>query len=91
MNTNKHTILSINKACQYVGGQAKLAQRLHISPSAVGHWVLGRRPIPAERCPEIERLVQGHVKCEDLRPDVDWAYLRQTSKEGCIDKPERDT
>lgn len=26
----------------------------------------------------IERESQGVVRCEDLRPDVDWAYLRGT-------------
>lgn len=27
----------------------------------------------------IERESGGAVRCEDLRPDVDWAYLRGTS------------
>lgn len=26
----------------------------------------------------IDRETAGAVRCEDLRPDVDWAYLRQT-------------
>lgn len=26
----------------------------------------------------IERETDGAVRCEDLRPDVDWAYLRNT-------------
>lgn len=28
----------------------------------------------------IERESGGVVRCEDLRPDVDWAYLRGTEK-----------
>lgn len=28
---------------------------------------------------DIERESSGAVRCEDLRPDVDWAYLRGTS------------
>ena len=28
---------------------------------------------------DIERESNGAVRCEDLRPDVDWAYLRGTS------------
>lgn len=28
----------------------------------------------------IERETGGVVRCEDLRPDVDWAYLRGTSQ-----------
>ena len=39
------------------------------------------RPIPAERCPEIEKATGGAVRCEELRPDVDWAYLRKSSNE----------
>ena len=31
-------------------------------------------------CINIERETAGAVRCEDLRPDVDWAYLRGTSK-----------
>ena len=31
-------------------------------------------------CINIERESNGIVRCEDLRPDVDWAYLRGTSK-----------
>lgn len=27
----------------------------------------------------IERESAGAVRCEDLRPDVDWAYLRNTA------------
>lgn len=26
----------------------------------------------------IERETRGQVRCEDLRPDVDWGYLRST-------------
>ena len=29
-------------------------------------------------CIDIERESSGRVRCEDLRPDVDWAYLRGT-------------
>ena len=28
----------------------------------------------------IERESGGAVRCEDIRPDVDWAYLRGTEK-----------
>jgi DNA-binding transcriptional regulator YdaS (Cro superfamily) len=32
--------------------------------------------VPAEYCPQIERLTNGEVRCEDLNDEVDWAYLR---------------
>ena len=66
-------------ACKALGSQAELAKALGITPSAVNQWVTGHKPIPAERCPAIERATNGAVKCEDLRPDVDWAYLRQSA------------
>lgn len=31
-------------------------------------------------CINIERESGGAVKCEQLRPDVDWAYIRGTDK-----------
>lgn len=30
-------------------------------------------------CINIERESRGRVPCEDMRPDVDWAYLRGTA------------
>lgn len=35
----------------------------------------------------IERESCGRVTCEELRPDVDWAYLRGTSKPRPEKKP----
>ncbi len=32
-------------------------------------------------CISIERESNGAVRCEDLRQDVDWGYLRGTKKE----------
>jgi DNA-binding transcriptional regulator YdaS (Cro superfamily) len=32
-------------------------------------------------CINIDRESRGAVCCEDLRPDVDWAYLRGTAKD----------
>ena len=69
-------------ACEKVGGQAVLARLLGVKAPTVNQWVHAARPIPAERCPVIERLTAGAVTCEDLRPDVDWAYLRGTRCEG---------
>lgn len=67
---------SISTAIQVVGGISALAKALGVTPPTVHQWVKGQRPIPAERCPAIERLTNRTVTCEDLRPDVDWGYLR---------------
>ena len=59
---------------------ASLAKKIAIPQSLISQWRLGVRQVPAERCPEIERATDGAVRCEDLRPDVDWAYLRGTER-----------
>lgn len=55
---------------------ASLARKLGISPVLISQWRNGVRPIPAERCPEIERITEGLITCEELRPDVSWSVLR---------------
>lgn len=70
----------IRKACEILGSQTKLAAILGLTLPAVNQWVNNIRPIPAEHCPEIEKATNGAVRCEDLRPDVDWAYLRGTKR-----------
>ncbi|KAB8312269.1 helix-turn-helix domain-containing protein [Erwinia endophytica] len=75
------TNLAIEKACQSVGSQAALARCLGLSPPTVNQWVSGKRPIPAERCLDIEKATLGAVTCEELRPDVDWGYLRETARQ----------
>lgn len=71
----------IKKAVEAVGNIATLARHLHVTPPTVHQWISGVRPIPAERCPQIERATGGAVRCEDLRPDVDWAVLRSSAVE----------
>lgn len=73
---NENSVLK--EACLNFGGQASVARNLGVSPPTINQWVSGIRPIPAERCLEIEKLTGGAVICEELRPDIDWAYLRGT-------------
>lgn len=53
------------------GAQRALAARLNIPPVLISQWANSRRPVPAERCVEIERATGGVVTRKDLRPD-DW-------------------
>lgn len=74
----------ILKAADILGGQASLARAMGVQPPTVHQWAKGDRPIPAERCPQIEQLTRGGVRCEELRPDVNWGVLRakpRTTKE----------
>ena len=72
---------TLNDALAIVGGPSRLARVLGVTVQAVCFWRDGSRRLPAEHCPSIERATGGIVRCEDLRPDVDWAYLRTTPPE----------
>lgn len=67
----------IDEAFELVGGISAMARHFGITPWSASKW---RDRVPAERCPEIEKLTNGAVRCEDLRPDVDWSYLRGTAQ-----------
>lgn len=66
-----------------VESAAELARKLGINSVLISQWKNGVRQVPAERCPDIERVTGGAVTCEELRPDLaeQWAYLRGTKKE----------
>lgn len=66
---------ALQTAIDYAGGQTELARRLGVRQSLVSMWKT-RGNVPAEHCPGIERATEGFVRCEQLRPDVDWGYLR---------------
>lgn len=65
----------LDRAIEIIGGPAKVGRLFGISPQAVCKW----QRIPAERCIDIERATGGLVTCEELRPDVDWGFLRSTN------------
>ncbi len=78
---------AIKKTCRVIGSQAALARLIGVTPPTVNQWVSGHRQVPAERCPQIEKATLGAVKCEELRPDIDWAYLRSAgAKDRCDNK-----
>lgn len=70
----------IEIAADIVGSQTALAQLLGVTKAAVGQWKDPERKVPAEYCPRIERATAGKVRCEDLRPDIEWGVLRDHAK-----------
>lgn len=58
---------AIEKACEAVGGQVKLAEAVGVTPQAVHQWVTKGR-VPPERCAEIERA--SGIARHELRPDI---------------------
>jgi DNA-binding transcriptional regulator YdaS (Cro superfamily) len=67
---------ALDKAVSLVGSMQALAEHVGVTKGAVSQWKTDGRRIPAEHCPTIERLTNREVTCEELRPDVDWAFLR---------------
>lgn len=68
----------IDKAIEITGGLSELARLIGVSPNQLGNW--RSRRVPAEHCPSFERVTKGVVRCEELRPDVDWSVLRCNKK-----------
>lgn len=77
------------------------AQRLQIAAEVGLHeqylyqCFTGRRRLPADRCPAIERATNGAVAVERLRPDVRWVRVPDPAwphPDGrpCIDVAARD-
>ena len=56
-----------------------IASELGINDDYLYQVLTGRRNGTAELCVQIEKATHGAVRCEDLMPRVDWAYLRGTA------------
>ncbi len=70
---------AIKRASEIIGSQQKLAASLGVTSGAVSQWEEGK--VPILHCIPIEKLTGGTVRCEELRPDIDWAYLRCPEQE----------
>jgi DNA-binding transcriptional regulator YdaS (Cro superfamily) len=63
---------------------AELEEFAKATSSSVGHLrniTGGLRQAGEALAISIEKASGGAVTCEELRPDVDWAYLRGTAKQ----------
>jgi DNA-binding transcriptional regulator YdaS (Cro superfamily) len=74
------------KAILLLGGITKAAVRLNpyrqpgapeLTPAAVCNWA--KRGIPICYCIPIEKETERAILCEEMRPDMDWGYLRASS------------
>lgn len=59
--------------------QAEFAARCDTSIGYLRKAISTRQMLGESLAIRIERETKGAVRCEDLRPDVDWAYLRGTA------------
>ena len=60
---------AIERACDAVGGQVKLADAIGVTPQAVNQWV-SRQVVPVDRVREIVRAVENKVTAHDLAPSI---------------------
>lgn len=66
---------------QPIGYKASLSKAMGRHPSYFSRQLAGDRAFTAADCIAIEKFTQGAVRCEDVLPDVDWAYLRTARSE----------
>jgi DNA-binding transcriptional regulator YdaS (Cro superfamily) len=67
----------LQRAINLMGGLKVAQERLGVNTyQALQQWRVNR--VPAEYCPAIEIATDGAVRCEDLRPDINWAVLRNS-------------
>lgn len=64
----------------------KFAKRCKTSAKHLTNISYGYRPCGESLAIELEKQSGRQVTCEELRPDVDWAYLR-----GSVRNPEQQT
>lgn len=55
-----------------------LAARCHTTTGYLKQVAYGNRRVRESLAINIERETGGAVSCEELRPDVDWAYIRNS-------------
>lgn len=65
--------------------QAKFAELVStperkVTQGLVWQWMNGRTQVSIEAAAQVEKHTGGAIRCEELRPDVDWAYLRRPAK-----------
>lgn len=66
---------AVRALCDHLGGLTATARAMGISHPTVAQWASGRRPVPARRALELERLSGGMFKAELLAPHFPWKEL----------------
>lgn len=69
---------ALNRAITLLDGLAPFTAAVGApSTHAVKAWRISG--VPERYCPTIERITNGAVRCEELRPDVEWSVLRTST------------
>src|ERR1700722_4042419 len=59
---------AFEKAISVAGGVGALASKLNMGQSRISNW--RKSGVPIEATPDIERALDGAVRCEEFFPDV---------------------
>jgi DNA-binding transcriptional regulator YdaS (Cro superfamily) len=80
-NNDSPPVKALRRAVAICGTQEHFARLVGrgLTQSNVSMW-LARNGASAQHCPTIERVTGGQVKCEQLRPDVEWAVISKRQK-----------
>lgn len=62
-----------------IEARRELAKKSGIGDDYLYQVLTRRKTAPPKLCIVLERESRRSITCEDLRPDVDWAYLRGTA------------
>ncbi len=63
-------------ARQPAGYKTSMAESMGRPPTYLSRQLAGDRAFTVADCVAVEKYTHGAVRCEDLLPDIDWAYLR---------------
>lgn len=58
------------------GGTTRLAESVGVAQPTVSRWSCGAKRPSVENCKRIEFATGGAVRCEELRPDLNWDHIR---------------
>lgn len=71
-------IRSLREAIKDAGGVSAVARRLGLKPPTVYQWISEdakqNRPVPIEKCADLEQVLAGRVTRQQLRPK-DWRSI----------------
>lgn len=67
------------------GSVVRLAKAINVAPSLISQFKNGTRNVPRKRCHEIDAATDGRVTCEEMRPDLNWAFLRSCGADEYVD------
>lgn len=69
--------ISKSTLVEQFGSVREASKRLGISQPAVYSWIAGTRTISAEAAIQLEVVTNRAIRVEQLRPDINWAYIRE--------------